>query len=115
MRVSLLLGLFWARTTAIGASTGLLAGSVSAVAAFVVVGAGDYLLWRASATLAVSVVVTVALSLATRPAARETLTGVLWGTLPVSEEEDQAGRWARPLPLALVLLAVTTVLVTVFA
>ena len=111
----LLLGLFWARTTAIGASTGLLAGSVSAVAAFVVVGAGDYLLWRASATLAVSVVVTVALSLATRPAARETLTGVLWGTLPVSEEEDQAGRWARPLPLALVLLAVTTVLVTVFA
>ncbi len=111
----LLLGLFWARTTAIGASAGLLAGSVSAVAAFVVVGAGDYLLWRASATLAVSVVVTVALSLATRPAARETLTGVLWGTLPVSEDEEQAGRWTRPLPLALVLLAVTAVLVTVFA
>ena len=111
----LLLGLFWARTTAVGASAGLIAGSGSAVLAFVVVGAGDYLLWRASAAFAVAVVVTFVASLSTRPAARETLIGVLWGTLPAADDEAPTGRWSRPVPLARTLLTIMAILVTVFA
>lgn len=111
----LLLGLFWARTTTAGASVGLAIGSTSAVAGFVVIGAGDYILWRATAVLAVTALVTVGVSLLTRPAPRETLTGVLWGTLDAPEDEAGAGRWARPVPLALALLIMTGILVTIFA
>lgn len=109
----LLLGLFWARTTAGGAFVGLATGVVGSVIAFFAMD-GEHLLWRAAATLALVLGVTAAASLFTAPTAKRELEGLLWGTL---EGQTSAGLawWRRAEALAVALLAVMTILLFVFA
>ena len=111
----LLLGLFWARTTTVGAFGGLAAGSLGALIGFIVIGAGDYMLWRAAIVLATTGVVTVGVSVFSPPRPREDLEGLLWGTLGEREQPIKAAWWKRPETLGVALLAVMTALVVLYS
>ena len=111
----LLLGLFWARTTTVGAFGGLAAGSLGALIGFIVIGAGDYMLWRAAIVLAITGVVTVGVSFFSPPRPREDLEGLLWGTLGEREQPIKAAWWKRPETLGVALLAVMTALVVLYS
>lgn len=108
----LLLGLFWRRATATGAFTGLVVGVVGSVAAFFLMN-GQHLLWRAAATLALVLIVSTVFTLVSaRPARDEMKTGV-WET--IAGEKSLLPLWQRAEFLAVMLLAVMTLLVIVFA
>jgi solute:Na+ symporter, SSS family len=128
------LGMFWRRTTGHGAFIGLLSGTLGAAVhhgltlpAGVQVGVkGGYLgvlhtfpselaqtFWTAIVAWVTCFVVTIAVSLATRPRDPEELRGLVYSLTP--RPSDQALSWiARPWVLAVVVLALTLALNLVF-
>ena len=128
------LGMFWKRTTGHGAFTGLVAGTLAAAVhhglslpAGASVGVkGGYLgvvttypselaqtFWTAIVAWTTCFVVTILVSLVTRPRAPEELRGLVYGLTP--KPVDTAIAWyERPVTLAVVVLAVTVILNAVF-
>jgi SSS family solute:Na+ symporter len=128
------LGMFWKRTTGHGAFTGLVAGTLAAAVhhglslpAGAAVGVkGGYLgvvttypselaqtFWTAIVAWTTCFVVTILVSLVTRPRAPDELRGLVYGLTP--KPVDTAVPWLeRPLTLAVVVLAVTVILNAVF-
>ncbi|HEY6209377.1 MAG TPA: hypothetical protein VIW28_09970, partial [Gemmatimonadales bacterium] len=128
------LGMFWRRATGHGAFTGLGAGTLAAAAhhglslpAGAAVGVkGGYLgvvttypselaqtFWTAIVAWVTCFVVTIAVSLATRPRPADELRGLVYGLTP--KPEEAARRWyERPAPLAVVVLTLTVLLNLVF-
>src|SRR5438094_4823106 len=128
------LGMFWKRTTGHGAFTGLLAGTLGAalhhglpLPAGASVGVkGGYLgvvttfpselaqtFWTAIVAWTTCFVVTILVSLVTRPRAPEEVRGLVYGLTP--KLVDTAVVWfQRPVTLAVVVLVVTVILNAVF-
>src|SRR5438034_2017128 len=128
------LGMFWRRATGHGAFAGLGAGTLAAAAhhglslpAGAAVGVkGGYLgvvttypselaqtFWTAILAWVTCFVVTIVVSLATRPRAADELRGLVYGLTP--KPEDAARRWyERPAPLATIVLTLTVLLNLVF-
>jgi SSS family solute:Na+ symporter len=128
------LGMFWKRTTGHGAFAGLITGTLAAAVqhglslpAGATVGVkGGYLgvvttfpselaqtFWTAIVAWTTCFVVTILVSLATRPRAPEELQGLVYGLTP--KPVDTAVPWyQRPVALAVVVLAVTLALNVVF-
>ncbi len=128
------LGMFWRRATGHGAFVGLGAGMLAAAAhhglslpAGAAVGVkGGYLgvvttypselaqtFWTAIVAWVTCFVVTIVVSLATRPRPADELGGLVYGLTP--KPEDAARRWyERPGPLAMIVLALTVLLNLVF-
>jgi len=128
------LGMFWRRTTGHGAFTGLLAGTAAAAVhhgltlpAGMQPGIkGGYLglvhtfpselaqtFWTAIVALVTCFVVTIVVSLATRPRPPEELRGLVYSLTP--RPSDHALSWAaRPAVLAVVVLVLTAALNLVF-
>jgi len=128
------LGMFWRRATGHGAFTGLGAGTLAAAAhhglslpAGAPVGVkGGYLgvvttypselaqtFWTAIVAWVTCFVVTIVVSLVTRPRPADELRGLVYGLTP--KPEDRARRWyERPAPLAVVVLTLTVLLNLVF-
>ena len=128
------LGMFWRRATGHGAFAGLGAGTLAAAAhhglslpAGAAVGVkGGYLgvvttypselaqtFWTAILAWVTCFVVTIVVSLATRPRPADELRGLVYGLTP--KPEDAARRWyERPAPLAMIVLALTVLLNLVF-
>jgi len=128
------LGMFWRRATGHGAFAGLGAGMLAAAAhhglslpAGAAVGVkGGYLgvvttypselaqtFWTAIVAWVTCFVVTIVVSLATRPRPADELRGLVYGLTP--KPEDAARRWyERPAPLAMIVLALTVLLNLVF-
>ena len=128
------LGMFWKRTTGHGAFTGLIAGTLAAAVqhglslpAGASVGIkGGYLgvlttfpselaqtFWTAIVAWVTCFVVTIVVSLATRPRPVEALHGLVYGLTPIPA--DQAVAWyERPVTLALIALAGVLALNLVF-
>ena len=71
-------------------------------------------MWRAAASLAMVLLVSFGVSLATRPRPAEELRGLVWGTLP-AQPEIRVVWWRRAEALAVALLVVMPALVIVFA
>jgi SSS family solute:Na+ symporter len=128
------LGMFWRRTTGHGAFTGLVAGTLAAALHHgltlprgAVAGVkGGFLgvvttypselgqtFWTAISAFATCLVVTVVVSLLTRPRAYDELRGLVYSLTPQPEEPDIAW-YKRPATLALVVLALTVVLNIIF-
>ncbi len=129
-----LLGMFWKRATGHGAFTGLVAGTLAAAvhqgltlpAAEAAGIKGGWIglahtypsemeqnFWTAIWAWSVCFVVTIAVSLATRPRAEAELAGLVYSLTP--KVKDGAVRWwARPVTLGVVVLAVTLVLNIIF-
>ena len=128
------LGMFWRRATGHGAFAGLGAGTLAAAAhhglslpAGAAVGVkGGYLgvvttypselaqtFWTAILAWVTCFVVTIVVSLATRPRPADELRGLVYGLTP--KPEDAARRWyERPAPLAMIVLTLTVLLNLVF-
>ncbi|PYP57618.1 MAG: Na+/galactose cotransporter [Gemmatimonadetes bacterium] len=128
------LGMFWKRTTGHGAFAGLVAGTLAAAVhhglslpAGAAVGVkGGYLgvvttfpselaqtFWTAIVAWVTCFVVTIVVSLFTRPRAPDELRGLVYGL--TRQPVDTAAPWyERPVALAVVVLAVTLVLNAVF-
>jgi SSS family solute:Na+ symporter len=130
-----LLGMFWKRTTGHGAFTGLLAGTTAALLhhgltlpADAVPGIhGGWIahihtypsdmaqnFWTAIFAFTVNLVVTVAVSLATRPRPEPELVGLVYSLTP-KPIETHLEWWQKPATLAIAVLAMLVVLNLVFA
>src|SRR5436853_2074728 len=128
------LGMFWKRATGHGAFTGLVSGipaaavhhGISLPAGAHVGVKGGYLgvmttypselaqtFWTAIAAWVTCFVVTIVVSLLTRPRPAEQLHGLVYGLTP--KPTDDVKRWyERPGPLALIVLTLTVVLNLIF-
>ena len=130
-----LLGMFWRRATGHGAFFGLLSGTIAAAihhglsqpagAESLIKGGwlGTVLhtypsemaqnFWTAIIAWSVCFAVTVLISLVTRPRADEELTGLVY-SLTERPREDEVSFWHRPSTLAVIVLAMATVLNLMF-
>jgi SSS family solute:Na+ symporter len=128
------LGMFWKRTTGHGAFIGLLSGTVAAaihhgisLAAGAVPGVkGGYFgahivyrselgqtFWTATAAWVTCFVVSILVSLATRPRPENELRGLVYSLTPKPEEGDQVW-YQRPAVLAVLVLGLTLALNIIF-
>jgi SSS family solute:Na+ symporter len=128
------LGMFWRRATGHGAFAGLVAGTLAAavhhglsLAQGAAVGVkGGYFgvlttypselgqtFWTAICAFAACLVVSVVVSLLTRPRADDELRGLVYSLTPKPEEEETAW-YKRPAALAIAVLALTIVLNIIF-
>src|SRR3954449_7511325 len=121
-----IIGMFWKRTTPAAGLWGLVAGTIAALVTYVGYKWGgwfsfgsdlDESFWGAGAAFVVDAVVTVAVSLATRPKPVEELQGLVWGMV---NEEDPAvaarssAWWQSPKLLGFGVLAVGALLTIIF-
>jgi solute:Na+ symporter, SSS family len=120
-----ILGMFWKRMTATAGWAGLVAGTLSAVAVFLLSEIGVIDLpgqgmpfLAATAAFIVDIVVSVVVSFATTPKPAAELAGFVYSETPVqifADPESEGKSWyLRPVPLAGVLLALTVVLNIIF-
>jgi SSS family solute:Na+ symporter len=120
-----ILGMFWKRMTATAGWAGLVAGTLSAVAVFLLSEIGVIDLpgqgmpfLAATAAFIVDIVVSVVVSFATTPKPAAELVGFVYSETPVqifADPESEGKSWyLRPVPLAGVLLALTVVLNIIF-
>jgi SSS family solute:Na+ symporter len=124
------LGMFWRRTTGHGAFAGLISGTLAAavhhgisLAAGATPGVkgayfGAHLIypselaqtfWTAIVAWTTCFIVTIAVSLATRPRPSEELAGLVYGLTPTPEDSGRVW-YARPVTLGVVVLAATLAL-----
>ena len=122
---TVVLGMLWKRTSAAGGFWGLLAGTLSSIGMWAWVKVDPTALryialspyardmaenmYRALWSWIVCVVVTVVVSLMTKPKADEELVGLVYGVTPLPHEAD-VPMWERPLFWAMVVAAVFVVL-----
>ncbi|MBI5917379.1 MAG: sodium:solute symporter family protein [Bacteroidetes bacterium] len=125
-----LLGMFWKRATGHGAFAGLLGGTLAAAAVHgltVAEGKGGWIApvfelgsglshafnmaWIA---FSANIVVTILVSLATKPAAPGSLTGLVYGLTPKVTDEPKAW-YLRPVPLAIAVAVACLILNLMFA
>jgi SSS family solute:Na+ symporter len=120
-----ILGMFWKRMTATAGWAGLVAGTLSAIAVFVLSEVGVINLpgqgmpfLAATAAFIVDIVVSVVVSLVTTPKPVAELAGFVYSETPVQifadPESDGKAWYMRPVPLGGVVLALAIVLNIIF-
>ncbi|MGB3696316.1 MAG: sodium:solute symporter family protein [Gordonia sp. (in: high G+C Gram-positive bacteria)] len=119
-----ILGMFWKRMTATAGWVGLVAGTASAVTVFVLQETGVINLpgqgmafVAAIAAFAVDIVVSVIVSLVTSPKPVAELDGFVWSLTDKTKllGDDSGAAWyARPVPLAIVVMTLVVVLNVIF-
>lgn len=125
-----LLGMFWKRATGHGAFAGLLAGTLAAAVVLglsVAEGKGGWIMPlfefgsglsqafnMAWISFSVNILVTILVSLMTKPRAPETLKGLVYGLTPLVHREAKAW-YLRPVPLAIVVTVGCLILNLIFA
>ena len=125
-----LLGMFWKRTTSHGAFYGLLSGTLGAAVTHgltVAEGKGGWLgttlhvfpstmaqnLWMSIMAWSVCFVLTIAVSLATRPKPESELHGLVWGLGKFPQDAGEPW-YRRPVPLAIAVAVAATILNLLF-
>ncbi|MEA2124483.1 MAG: solute:Na+ symporter, family, partial [Solirubrobacteraceae bacterium] len=120
-----IIGMFWKRMTPAAGLWGLVAGTVAALVTYCGYKFFDWFtfgsdldesFWGAGAAFVVDALVTVAVSLATRPKPEEELDGLVWGKVAVGEKdkEDRGSWWQSPGLLGGIALAFAALLTVVF-
>jgi solute:Na+ symporter, SSS family len=126
---TVILGMLWKRATHWGGFLGLLAGTVSSIGMFIWVqrdaGALRYIamssdakpmaenLYRALWSWIICVVVTVVVSLVTKPVPTEQLSGLVYGVTPIPHD-GSATIWQKPIFWAIVVIVVFFILNLIF-
>ena len=126
---TVILGMLWKRATHWGGFLGLLAGTASSIGMFVWVklndGALQYIamsrdakpmaenLYRALWSWIICVVVTVVVSLMTKPVPREQLSGLVYGVTPIPDD-GATTIWQKPIFWAIVVIVVFFILNLIF-
>jgi SSS family solute:Na+ symporter len=118
-----IIGMFWKRMTPAAGLWGLVAGTAAALITYAGYKFFDWFsfgsdldesFWGAGAAFVVDALVTVAVTLFTKPKPEDELDGLVWGKVaPPDDDDDEEGGWWRSAPLlggvALVLAAILTV------
>jgi SSS family solute:Na+ symporter len=121
-----IVGMFWKRTTAWGGFFGLVAGTLGAFLTHLLYSKGtisfgspiaaDF--WGAGVAFAADVIVTVVVTLFTKPRPENELRGLVWSLTPKSDREVATGRdkiwWRNPVVLAAGALALVVILNIIF-
>jgi solute:Na+ symporter, SSS family len=121
-----IVGMFWKRTTAWGGFFGLIAGTLGAFITHLLYSKGtisfgspiaaDF--WGAGIAFATDVIVTVGVTLFTKPRAESELRGLVWSLTPKSDREVATGSdkvwWRNPVVLASGALALVVILNIIF-
>jgi SSS family solute:Na+ symporter len=126
---TVILGMLWKRATHWGGFLGLLAGTVSSIGMFIWVqrdaGALRYIamssdakpmaenLYRALWSWIICVVVTVVVSLVTKPVPTEQLSGLVYGVTPIPDDGAKT-IWQKPIFWAIVVIVVFFILNLIF-
>jgi SSS family solute:Na+ symporter len=126
---TVILGMLWKRATHWGGFLGLLAGTVSSIGMFIWVqrdaGALRYIamssdakpmaenLYRALWSWIICVVVTIVVSLVTKPVPTEQLSGLVYGVTPIPHD-GSATIWQKPIFWAIVVIVVFFILNLIF-
>jgi SSS family solute:Na+ symporter len=126
---TVILGMLWKRATHWGGFLGLLAGTLSSIGMFIWVqgdaGALRYIamspnakpmaenLYRALWSWIICVVVTVVVSLATKPVPVEQLSGLVYGVTPIPDDGAKT-IWQKPIFWAIVVIVVFFILNLIF-
>ena len=126
---TVILGMLWKRATHWGGFLGLLAGTVSSIGMFIWVqrdaGALRYIamssdakpmaenLYRALWSWIICVVVTVVVSLVTKPVPTEQLSGLVYGVTPIPDDGSKT-IWQKPLFWAIVVIVIFFILNLIF-
>jgi SSS family solute:Na+ symporter len=118
-----IIGMFWKRSTPAAGFWGLVAGTVAALVTYVgYKWAGwfsfgsdlDESFWGAGAAFVIDAVVTVAVTLFTRPKPVEELQGLVWGMANVDESARKRKWWESPQLLGFSALGIGAVLTIIF-
>jgi SSS family solute:Na+ symporter len=118
-----IIGMFWKRSTPAAGFWGLVAGTVAALVTYVgYKWAGwfsfgsdlDESFWGAGAAFVIDAVVTVAVTLFTRPKPVEELQGLVWGMANVDESARRHKWWESPQLLGFSALGIGAVLTIIF-
>ena len=126
---TVILGMLWKRATHWGGFLGLLAGTLSSIGMFIwvyrVPGALRYIamspdakpmaenLYRALWSWIICVVVTVVVSLVTKPVPTEQLSGLVYGVTPIPDDGSKT-IWQKPIFWAIVVIVVFFILNLIF-
>ena len=104
-----LLGMFWKRTTAWGGFTGLIVGMFTGIAMFALIPTSYFgsvmaaNIWRAWWTWLTCFVVTIAVSMVTKPKTKEELKGVVYGLIEEGKIEKPLPWYRRPITSAIII------------
>jgi SSS family solute:Na+ symporter len=122
-----IIGMFWKRMTPTAALWGLIAGTVAALFTYIGYKFGHFLhfgsdldesFWGAGAAFVVDAIVTVIVTLVTRPKPRDELNGLVWGMASTNIGAAILGRggrwWESPLVLGSGSIALAAALTAVF-
>jgi SSS family solute:Na+ symporter len=118
-----IIGMFWKRSTPAAGFWGLVAGTVAALVTYIgYKWAGwfsfgsdlDESFWGAGAAFVIDAVVTIAVTLFTRPKPVEELQGLVWGMANVDESTHKAKWWESPKLLGFSALGIGAVLTILF-
>jgi SSS family solute:Na+ symporter len=117
---TILLGMFWKRTTQWGGFFGLLSGIVIGIAMFALIPASYFgsvmaaNIWRAWWTWSTCFTVTLFVSLLTKPKSTEELEGVVYGMIKKGEIQKQLPWYARPVTWAAVIIICLIIVNVIF-
>jgi SSS family solute:Na+ symporter len=120
-----IIGMFWKRMTSTAGLWGLVAGTAAALITYCGYKFFDWFafgsdldesFWGAGAAFVVDAIVTVAVTLATRPKPEDELDGLVWGKVSVSDDDsdDTGAWWQSPRLLGGVALVLAAILTVVF-
>jgi SSS family solute:Na+ symporter len=120
-----IIGMFWKRMTPAAGLWGLVAGTAAALVTYCGYKFFDWFtfgsdldesFWGAGAAFVVDALVTVAVTLATRPKPVEELDGLVWGRVTVGDDDsdDTGAWWQSPKTLGFTALAGAAILTVVF-
>ena len=119
-----IIGMFWKRMTAWAGFWGIVAGTIAAAVTWIGYKAGwfsfgsdlDESMWGAGLAFVVDAIVTVIVTMMTKPKPREELQGLVYGMANVDEYAERRTHkwWESPKLLGAILLIAATVLTIVF-
>jgi SSS family solute:Na+ symporter len=118
-----IIGMFWKRSTPAAGFWGLVAGTVAALVTYIgykwagwfTFGSDlDESFWGAGAAFVIDAVVTVAVTLFTKPKPVDELQGLVWGMANVDESARKAKWWESPKLLGFSALGIGAVLTIIF-
>jgi SSS family solute:Na+ symporter len=113
-----LLGMFWKRTTPWGGFSGLVVGMITGITMFALIPTSYFgsvmaaNIWRAWWTWLTCFIVTIAVSMITKPKAKEELKGVVYGLIEKGEIKKRLPWYSRPITWA-ILIAICLIIVNI--
>jgi SSS family solute:Na+ symporter len=117
---TILLGMFWKRTTPWGGFVGLITGITTGLALFAFIPVSYFgtimaaNIWRAWWTWLTCFAVTIAVSMLTKPKPEEELKGVVYGLIEKGEIEKKLPWYSHPITWALIIVACLIIVNIIF-